>query len=253
MVSHIHTPSSLYTIIISAKALHVFTVPLRVLLLGIVLLSCIQSVVNEDVDVNTLARIQKFFRDNYYNGGQYAVGINVIKGQCRSGFRPTTDNFLTHDPPGTVKRYTVPNSKNVYRGTEVIAAGFHKDAHSEDLLMNPPNRSPFKDLMNRKKDQCVVFYTLNSPCLNRCLNNNNNKNIIQSLDELNAYRGMKAFVYTSIYTYDQNSPGLRDGLQKIANRVPLYRCDRGNCILCGRPGSNVPVINQCLTTAFPLD
>ncbi|ROL43553.1 hypothetical protein DPX16_13484 [Anabarilius grahami] len=181
----------------------------------------------------------------FYNNGQYAVAINVPQWQCQSGFTPKTSNFLTHDPPATVRLNTRPNSMNVYRGTEVIAAGFHINAHSEHLLMHPTNNSPLTHLMNGM-NRCVVFYTLNSPCLNRCLNNNNLNNILQSLVELNAYQGIKAFVYTSIYTYDQNSPGLRNGLQQIANRVPLYRCDRDNCILCGRPGSNIPVLEQCL-------
>ncbi|XP_051719353.1 uncharacterized protein si:dkey-96g2.1 isoform X2 [Ctenopharyngodon idella] len=224
----------------------VFNVPLRVLLLGIVLLSCIQSVVNQNVDRETLSRIQGYFRNNFYNNGQYAVAINVPQQQCQRGFSPTRFNFLTHDPSATVRLNTVPNSMNVYRGRQVIAAGFHTNAHSEHLLMNPTNNSPLTNLMNTNRDGCVVFYTLNSPCLNRCLNNNNINNILQSLVELNAYNGIKAFVYTSIYTYDQNSRGLRNGLQQIANRVPLYRCDRGSCILCGRPGSNIQVIDQCL-------
>ncbi|KAK9961824.1 hypothetical protein ABG768_007224 [Culter alburnus] len=226
----------------------VFTVPLRVLLLGIVLLSCIQSVVNEDVDMNTLTRIQKFFHDNYYNGGQYAVATNVPQQQCRSGFYPTRRNFLTLDPSATVKPLIQRDSMYVYRGTELIAAGVHRDAHSEHLLMNPPNTSPLTNLMNTNRDGCVVFYTLNSPCISRCLNNNYINNIIQGLNKLNAYQGIKAFVFSNIFTNDQNSQNLRTELQKIADRVPLYRCNYGSCILCGQPGSNIPVIDQCLIT-----
>ncbi len=111
--------------------------------------------------------------------------------------------------------------------------------------MNPPNNSPLTELMNRRNDGCVVFYTLNSPCINRCLNNNNhNKNIIPGLDRLSAYQGIKAFVYTYIYRHDQNKPNLRQKLQMIANRVPLYRCNQQGCILCGGPGGRV--IDQCL-------
>ncbi len=42
----------------------VFTAPMKVLL-GIILLSCVQSVVNENVDINTLSRIQRFFNSRY--------------------------------------------------------------------------------------------------------------------------------------------------------------------------------------------
>ncbi len=141
-----------------------------------------------------------------------------------------------------------PNGTKVYRGHELITAGHSNAKHSEDLLMNPPNNSPLTELMNKRKDGCVVFYTLNTPCINRCLNNNNhNKNIIPGLDRLSAYQGIKAFVYTYIYRHDQNKTNLHEKLQMIADRVPLYRCNQQGCILCGEPGPNTRVIDQCLT------
>ncbi|XP_059369891.1 uncharacterized protein LOC132107736 [Carassius carassius] len=224
----------------------VFTVCMRVLL-GIILLSCIQSVVNENVDINTLSRIQTFFHLRYiFIMGQYAVAINVLKRQCESVFYPSESNFMLNDKSADVKPKINPDSKYVYRGTELIAAGRHRDAHSEYLLMNPQNNSPLRDLMNKKKDGCVVFYTLISPCIDRCLNNNVNNNIIPGLDELKAYQGIKAFVYTYIYNNDQNKENLHEELKKISDCVPLYRCNQKGCIPCGKPGSDVQVDNQCL-------
>ncbi|XP_050957616.1 uncharacterized protein LOC127158578 [Labeo rohita] len=215
----------------------VFTVRLR-FVLGIILLSCIQSVVNENVDINTLSRIQKFFHYNFENG-QYAVAINVPKVQCQSGFYPSgkESTFLLKDMSEKVKPYIKPDSKDVYQGTELIAAGHHTDAHSEYLLMNPSKSSPLTNLLNKKKDGCVVFYTLISPCIDRCLNNNDHDNILPGLDELNKYKGIKAFAYTHIYKKDQKNKNLHDKLKKIADLVPLYRCNEGGCILCGGPGS----------------
>ncbi len=175
--------------------------------------------------------------------GQYAVAINVPNDQCRPNFDPFKKNFLVKDQSDQVK----PNGTKVYRGHELITAGHSNDEHSEDLLMNPPNNSPLTYLMNRRNDGCVVFYTLISPCINRCLNNSHNKNIIQGLNKLRAYQGIKAFVYTYIYTNDQNKTNLSEKLQMIADRVPLYRCNQKSCILCGGPGTNTRVIDQCLT------
>ncbi|XP_068069908.2 uncharacterized protein [Danio rerio] len=206
------------------------------LLLGIVLLSDVQSVANEEVDINTLARIQRFFNFNYATGSQYAVAINVPMEQCQSG--PSTANFLENDKSEDVKPYIKRDSMEVYQGTELIAAGVHKDAHSEHLLMNPPNDSPLTHLLNNSNNGCVVFYTLNTPCVGKCLNSDV---VLSGLRELQNYQGMKAFVYTYIYNKDQNNGNLRNALQKIANRVPLYRCGRNGCIYCGNN-----VIKACL-------
>ncbi len=187
-----------------------------------------------------------FFFSISYENGQYAVAINVPKEQCQSGFYPSNNNFLKNDTSDKVKPKIQPGSKVVYEGTELIAAGRHTDAHSEHLLMNPPKKSPLTSLMNKKKDGCVVFYTLISPCIDRCLNNNEKDNIIPGLDELQAYQGIKAFAYTHIYINDKNKTNLNEKLQIIADRVPLYRCNPQGCILCGEPGSNEIVIDQCL-------
>ncbi len=188
--------------------------------------------------------VHNFFFFRYQNShGQYAVAINVPKKQCQLHFDPFKKKFLVNDQSDQV----IPNSPKVYRGQEIITAGHSNAKHSEDLLMNPPNNSPLTELMNKRKDGCVVFYTLISPCINRCLNNNHNKNIIQGLNKLRAYQGIKAFVYTYIYTNDQNNTNLSEKLQMIANLVPLYRCKQNDCILCGEPGTNTRVIDQCLT------
>ncbi|XP_073780292.1 uncharacterized protein [Danio rerio] len=214
----------------------VFTVLARVLL-GVILLCFIQNVINEEVDIETLSRLKQYFHMYVYDKGQYAVAINVPKEQCQSGFEPSKDNFLTKEnwDDVTIQR----NSKKVYEGTELIAAGVHKEAHSEYLLMNPENNSPLTRLLNNK-NRCVVFYTLNSPCVGKCLYN---KVVLAGLKELQKYQGMKAFVYTNIYTEDQTDPELRAELKTIADLVPLYRCKGNSCISCGQD-----VIDACLNS-----
>lgn len=184
------------------------------------------------------------FLTSYKTGGQYAVAINVPRKQCQSGFNPFKEPFLTHDPSEAV-RHVLRDSMNVYRSRQLIAAGVDKknDLHSEHLLMYPLDDSPLKHLMNHNSNGCVVFYTLLSPCIHRCLNND----IIPGLDQLGAYQGFKAFIFTLIYKFDQNNINLLSTeLKKIADRVPLYRCNSDGFILCGEPGSNKPVIDQCL-------
>lgn len=132
----------------------------------------------------------------------------------------------------------------IYEGTELIVATFSKDRHSEDLLMNPAKKSPLTNLLTKKGlDGCVVFYTLLSPCIDKCLSNNNN-NILPGLDELKVHTGIKAFAFTHIYSPDQDKNDLRAELGKVAERVPLYRCFY-KCILCGKPGSTTPIKEVC--------
>jgi len=189
------------------------------------------------------------FLTSYFNGDQYAVAINVPKQQCQSEFYPNTRNFLIDDRSEEVKPHTGKNM-SVYTGKQLIAAGVDKidDKHSEYLLMYPLNNSHLTNLLNTKKDGCVVLYTFLSPCIARCLNNNISprRDIIRGLDQLGAYQGIKAFVFTHIYYADKTNPNLRHELKKIADRVPLYYCNENGCILCGQPGSNVPVIDECL-------
>lgn len=214
----------------------VFAVLSRVLL-GVVLLSDIQSVSNEEVDINTLARIRRYFHLNYALSMQYA--INVPKEQCRRGFIPSSFNFMTNDMSRDVRPYLQHDSKEVYQGTELTAAVARRDALYEHLLMNPPNKSPLTHLLNKRNDGCVVFYTsLLSPCVDKCLNSSV---ILAGLQELQNYQGMKAFVYSRIHKVDQNYQNLRNELKKIADRVPLYNCLGHGCIFCG---SNVR--SRCL-------
>ncbi|XP_056329943.1 uncharacterized protein LOC130241961 [Danio aesculapii] len=206
----------------------VFAVLSRVLL-GIVLLSDIQSVSNEEVDINTLASIRRYLTLNYGVSVQYA--INVPKEQCRRGFIPSSFNFLTTDMSSDVKPYFQHESKEVYQGTELTAAVVRRDALYEHLLMNPPNNSPLTHLLNKRNDGCVVFYTYRfSPCVDGCLNSSV---ITAGLQELQNYQGMKAFVYTHIHKEDQNYQNLLNEMKKIADRVPLYQCRGRSCMPCG--------------------
>lgn len=172
--------------------------------------------------------------------------------QCGKGFIPSTSNFLNEElEKENVKNIIKADENPVYEGKELIAAGVQKKpnpAHSEFLLMNPPNNSPLTRLLNKRKDGCVVFYTLNSPCIDTCLNAKNTYNIIEGLNKLKAYQGTKAFAFKNIWIHDQNRQNeLKEKLKEITSRIPLYRCNGGACTLCGKPGSNAEITKKCFT------
>ncbi|KAA0701736.1 hypothetical protein E1301_Tti021203 [Triplophysa tibetana] len=187
-----------------------------------------------------------------YQVGQYAAAINVPAGQCDHNFQLSATNFLRSDPSENVRNVIMRDKDPVYRGTELIAAGVQQQphsAHSEYLLLNPVDNSPLTYLLNKKKNACVVFYTLNSPCMNSCLNGRRN-NIIRGIDQLKNYQGIKAFVFKNIWTHEQGEARreqLRINLKKIADRVPLYRCRNNACTLCGQPNSNEGIKEECLS------
>ncbi|XP_052437494.1 uncharacterized protein LOC127976943 [Carassius gibelio] len=220
----------------------------RALLLVSLLHLYSQSVECEPVDINTLHEITRFFHQNY-EIGQYAVAINVPKKQCKKGFKPSTSrDFLREDRNVDVRKIISADKNPVYEGKELIAAGVQttpNPAHSEFLLMNPPDDSPLTRLLNKRKNGCVVFYTLNSPCMKTCLNDRGKFNIIGGLNKLKNYGGIKAFVFKNIWHHDRNRTNeLREKFQMIASHIPLYRCEPENCTLCG---SNTQIKGACLT------
>ncbi|XP_026142648.1 uncharacterized protein LOC113118006 [Carassius auratus] len=232
---------------ISTRTRKVLILLSRALLLVSLLHLYSQSVECESVDINTLHEITRFFHQNY-EIGQYAVAINVPEDQCKKGFKPST--FLREDRNVDVKNIISAHTNPVYEGRELIAAGVQttpNPAHSEFLLMNPPNKSPLTRLLNKRKNGCVVFYTLNTPCMNTCLNDRSKFNIIGGLNKLKNYMGIKAFAFKNIWNHDQNRTNeLREKLQMIANRIPLYRCNSDICTLCGEPQSNIEINDGCL-------
>ena len=107
-------------------------------------------------------------------GVQFAVAINVPSDQCGDAF---SQNFLSGENADTVKKALKDN--NLYKGSQLVAAtpkgsGQTNAVHSEHALLMCEDSSdavtPMKDLLNKNKGGCVVFYTYNSLCLDYCLN-----------------------------------------------------------------------------------
>uniref|UniRef100_A0A672NGT9 Uncharacterized protein n=1 Tax=Sinocyclocheilus grahami TaxID=75366 RepID=A0A672NGT9_SINGR len=164
---------------------------------------------------------------------QYATAINVPKDQCQQNFNPSQNNFLTQEDAVNVKNAITDDTKALYQGAELIAAGTKKvviskkkqyNMHSESLLLNPADNSPMTKLLNKRKDGCSVFYTFESPCLDTCLDATGSHSILKALENWKEHDGIKAFVFKNFWKFDTNKD-LQTKFKQIVAHVPLYRCD----------------------------
>lgn len=231
-----------------------FTVPFGLLL--IFWLPRWSQSMEETVDIDTLARIINFFEQNYKrvdpNNGhprQYATAINVPKHQCQADFTPLQSNFLTQENASKVNTSINDETNALYQGAQLIAAGLRKQRknyiHSESLLLNPADNSPMTKLLQKNNQDCSIFYTFNSPCVDTCLNEKSRYKILKALENWGKHSGVKAFVFKDLWKFDLDKP-LKNIFKLIASRVPLYRCvSETVCYACGGEG-NTPINEQCL-------
>lgn len=233
-----------------------------------------------EVNEKSLAKIIGVFEAKYKPSGQtssgdgvqYAVAINVPATECGATF--DQNSFLSQDNADTVKKDLKAN--NLYQGQQLVAAtpkgkSSSSKIHSERALLmcDGYNQAvtPVQNLLNKRKDGCVVFYTYNSPCLDYCLNQAKDENerkreaaqrgrgktdvapavekcILNSLSMLSGHGGPKAFVFSQVYRNDKNKPDLAAALKKVAEQVPLYKCATNTCVKCL---SGNQIVNQCLS------
>ncbi|KAI7800476.1 uncharacterized protein LOC130564859 [Triplophysa rosa] len=237
-----------------------FIVCLSGLLLIFLLPHWTQSLENEAVDKETLAKIINFFEQNYKRVDadgqprQYATAINVPKAQCQASFNPSQKNFLTQEEAQNVKNVIGDESTALYQGKQLIAAGNREKIikknkkiliHSESLLLNPPDNSPMTKLLNKNKQDCSIFYTFNSPCVDTCLKEQGPYSILKALDSWSKHSGIKAFVFKEFWKFDKEKD-LKSKFKLVASRVPLYRCvSETECHACKGEG-NTPIDENCL-------
>lgn len=154
-----------------------------------------------------------------------------------------------------------------------------KAVHSERMLLmervGNTQQIPMEHLIRNHVDDCVVFYTYNSPCMDYCLNQagddnednrvkikterNNKKGrnpvpvspavykcIIAPLERLfKDHTGPRAFVFNEIYVKDNSKQDRLKALLPLAQVMPLYRCQKGHpCAFCGNTEDSLK-INNC--------
>lgn len=165
--------------------------------------------------------IVKNFENQLGNVGQYAVAFRVEKNKCLQGSDYPSQKLLTE-----VKQKLQKNE--VYVSSNLIAAKADKDKqdHSEFRLKNY-----LKNILNGK-DECVVYFTVNSPCLNKCVSDSWEYSIKDNLKLLQKYEGIKAFAFKIVWREDKKEEVI-NRLKTIAPDVPYYQCEK-NKAKCDR-------------------
>lgn len=196
---------------------------LRILLLCLLHFST--CAVGEEVNRAILQRIVQRFENALGNMGQYAVAFRVEKNKCLQDSDFPDQNLLNQ------VSQTLQNQNNpVYQSNNLIAAKAipNLQLHSEYRL-----RNLLGNILN-VPDQCVVYFTVNSPCLTKCLSEGP-YNIKASLTQLQNYVGIKALAFKKFWIVDEEGPGRQaviNRLMAIAPNLPYYQCRQN--IPCAR-------------------
>ncbi|XP_075451471.1 uncharacterized protein LOC142492590 [Ascaphus truei] len=172
---------------------------------------------------------------------QYAYAAKFTPAQCND---LTDKNIRIALKDENAKDFLAKLGKSeIYQGTNLVAATFRKFdnvrvQHSEARLLfpaNPKGTSPVESLLrNGPAAGCVLFYTLNSPCIGVCAKPNGKYNIIDQLNVFLPYKN-RAFVYRDVYHVDQKNPDVtvvEKAWSEINKKMPLYRCFNKNCVKC---------------------
>ncbi|XP_059415034.1 uncharacterized protein LOC132149655 [Carassius carassius] len=224
-------------------------------LLTILLYLGVQST-ERDVNPAALANIFKYFADNVQpktqqqKEAQYAIAISVLRAQC-TDIHADIQNVFSNKDAKHVKDELRKEQKCVLctDSRNVIAArpNHTTDEHSEHVLLYPLGESPMEKLLEQAdQSSCVVFYSYNSPCVNRCIRGKDN--ILNGLlNWINSRKnGMNAFVFEEIWKKGSKN-NLEEEFLKINAIVPLYRCKRtSDGMECWKCVENNNVATFCL-------
>uniref|UniRef100_A0AAR2KBA0 Secreted protein n=1 Tax=Pygocentrus nattereri TaxID=42514 RepID=A0AAR2KBA0_PYGNA len=174
---------------------------------------------------------------------QYAMAIRTARDICLKGFNQnkTIFDLLRKEVAQFNSTLSSKGNNTVYIGQNVIAATYKNNKHSEFRLLIENNGSAIFNLTTPegRHNDCLIFYTYNSPCLEMCLNetadkirSGTKKCIYSFLHNLNSLQGPTAFVFTKIYRKDvEKKECLIKAFRNITYTVPLYQCD-SNCKQC---------------------
>ncbi len=172
--------------------------------------------------INTLLQSITFALLSRLGGmGQYAVAFRVKRYKCQDP-KYSGQDLITQK----VKKKLQNNE--VYVSSNLIAAKADKNIqhHSEYRL-----KKYLKKVL-KGQNRCVIYFTVNSPCLDKCISKTGRSSIRRNLKALEKYKGIKAFAFKKIWEYDERRKVIRR-LKGIASALPYYHCKR-NKAKCDR-------------------
>ncbi|XP_053565444.1 uncharacterized protein LOC128655881 [Bombina bombina] len=172
---------------------------------------------------------------------QYAYVVKFSANQCNSLTNENIAKVLNVENPNWDEIF---NNDQIYQGTNLVMAKFRKQSnnkkdveHSEYRLLYPTGSStlsPVENMMNTgAKAGCVLFFTLNSPCVGRCALPNGEYSILGKLDVFSKIND-RALVYNKFFNSDQKRP-VKEVLKAwdaVDKKIPMYRCDNNGCSRC---------------------
>ncbi|XP_040204131.1 uncharacterized protein LOC120936087 [Rana temporaria] len=217
----------------------------RIILTLLCLWSCIVTVtpLTEDQVKRATDYIRKHFNPNEANQYAYAVVFSKQDLLSLNGEKP---KILPNEIPNEIAN-AVRDDKVTYTGRQMVLARAkdgktNKKIHSEYRLLFPPTGSsvsPVQDIVNKNPSPAsAIFYTLNSPCVERCVKPDDQRNIIEKLEVFKKYNNNinninKAFVYNKLYSLNVSKiDEIWDGLMRINAHMDVYRCFDGKCLRC---------------------
>ncbi len=184
---------------------------------------------------------------------QYALSIYVPPAHCtdkHANIKNVFDNYEAARVHTLLNKGSkcefCTNRKNVIASRPVY--NNKKAEHSEHVLLYPVGKSLMDKLIAKTRDQsCIVFYSYNSPCVNKCLQGADN--ILEGLRNwINKRKGqLNVFVFQEIWKKDKKTV-LETEFKNIDAIVPLYRCMRiRNAMECRKCVKNNVVDPFCLS------
>uniref|UniRef100_A0A672KI80 Uncharacterized protein n=1 Tax=Sinocyclocheilus grahami TaxID=75366 RepID=A0A672KI80_SINGR len=165
---------------------------------------------------------------------QYAMAISVPRYLCTNE-QSQIENVFSREEAEYVKDIITEGktcvlcsaSSNVIATRPNVVTG----ENSEHILLFPPGNSPMDTLLNNTdRNNCVVFYSSNTPCVETCVKST--ENIFPGLANWTNVRkeGMNVFVFGNLRKYVGKETG--NDFLIINLLMPLYRCTSTNVVEC---------------------
>ncbi|XP_077149223.1 uncharacterized protein LOC143810241 [Ranitomeya variabilis] len=218
----------------------------RAILTALCLWSCVLAVT--PLNQEEVGRVTDYIEKNIFKGleMQYAYFVKFADNECNKGLQTQDiDKALKVDVSAGIRGKV--EKKEIYQGNQMVAASFEKnkkfDIHAESRLLNTlpgSTESPISKLLKKTPAAgCVVFFSLNSPCVQTCTDPKGKYNIIDKLNKVNfPGSNSRAFAYTKVFEKDKKKPEeeVWKNWEALDAKIHLHRCSGNNCIKCFNNG-----------------